>query len=122
MQSKLTRRATFRLFCGVAIAALVPAKAFAGPLEIIAHAVRVVGDVVSVRIRIVVNSAGALFHHELGTFDVVRNAAARKISAAFGNMKYFLTITARTVTTISVKLTSAFGEITKRVTIPIPAA
>lgn len=95
MQSKLTRRATFRLFCGVAIAALVPAKAFAGPLEIIAHAVRVVGDVVGVRIRIVVNSAGALFHHELGTFDVVRNAAARKIRAAFGNMKYFLTITAR---------------------------
>ena len=65
---------------------------------------------------------GQLGWGDLGTFDVVRNAAARKISAAFGNMKYFLTIAARTVITISVKLTSAFGEITKRVTIPIPAA
>jgi hypothetical protein len=81
-----------------------------------------VGNTVRIRVRIIVNWAGVVIDEVLGIYDVVIGTTKRVALTILGvAVKCAIAVTAGAAT-IVVALKSAIGEISKRITVAVPAA
>jgi len=116
------RRSFIRLVCGASVYALVPLSAQAAEaLTIRAGVVSRSGNKVRVRVRIIVHWSGVSFDQVLGIYEVAIGATKRIEKTIFGIGVKCAIVAAAAAVVVTVTLLAAMAEISKRVSVAVPA-